>query len=157
MLLANCVRRINKINFTKCINKFISTSNGRCVAVASSSNSTENPINYCNGSLSNLTSTRRVFTSSYRHHNNHLWCSYRYYSNDTHHDKERKEDTDDDDLEGWNRKLPRFGDMYVSTPSVYLALKNALSILLIRSYFDHTFSRSEFLSGARQAVEVSCT
>ncbi|XP_055319516.1 uncharacterized protein LOC129577078 [Sitodiplosis mosellana] len=154
MLLANCVRRINKINITKCLNKSLGTSNRRCVAVASSSSSTENPLNFGNGSLPNLTSTRTVFTSSHRHHNNHLWCSHRYYSNDTQHGKDRKEDTDDDDLEGWSRKLPRFGDMYVSTPSVYLMLKNALSTLLIRSYFDQTFNRDEFLSGARQAVEV---
>lgn len=150
MLLANCVRRINKINITKCLNKSISTSGHHYLALAS--NSTKNPLNLANGSLPNLTSTS-VFTIS-QQHNDHLWCSHRFYSNDR-HDKDRKDETDEEeDLENWNRKLPRFGDMYVSVPSVYLMLKNALSTLLIRSYFDQTFNRDEFLSGCRQAVEV---
>lgn len=150
MLLANCVRRINKINITKCLNKSISTSDPRYLTVAS--NSTKNPLNFTNGSLPNLTSTS-VFTSS-NQHNDHHWYSHRFYSTDK-HDKDRKDETDEDeDLENWNRKLPRFGDMYVSVPSIYLILKNALSTLLIRSYFDQTFNRDEFLSGARQAVEV---
>lgn len=152
MLLANCVRRINKINFTKCLNKSLNTSNRRCFAVASSS--VKSPLNSANCSLPHLTSTATVFTSSHQHNDQLLWCCQRYYSNDRRNDKDTKDDTEDDDLESWNRKLPRFGDMYVSTPSVYLMLKNALSTLLIRSYFDQTFNKDEFLSGARQAVEV---
>lgn len=152
MLLANCVRRINKLNITKCLDKSISTWNGRCVAVASITTKSK-PVHFRNGLLPNLTSTA-VFTSAHHRHKEYLWFSHRSYSNGR-HDKDAKDDTDDDDLETWNRKLPRFGDMYVSTPSVYLMLKNALSTLLIRSYFDQTFNRDEFLSGARQAVEVS--
>lgn len=150
MLLANVVRRINKTEITKCFNKSINLTTRRGKTVVSN---VSKSIKLANGSLANVTSTA-VFTNAHQD-KGYLRESRRYYSSER-HTKERKNDADEDeDLENWNRKLPRFDDTYVSTPSVYLMLKNALSTLLIRSYFDQQFNREEFLSGARQAVEVN--
>lgn len=150
MLLANCVRRINKINITKCLNSSISRLDHRCVTVASS---TKNPANLANNSLPNLTSTS-LFTTASNQCIDQRWGSLRFYSNDA-KDKDKKNDTDDDDLENWSRKLPKFDVNYVSTPTIYFMLKNVLSTLLIRSYFDQQFNKSEFIAGARQAVQVN--
>lgn len=146
MLLSNCLRRINKIDIIKCLNK--SSSSRRWVAVARGTNS---PVNLANGSVPNVTSMT-VFTR----HNGNLSNGYRYYSSSG-GDKNTKNDTDDDNLENWNRQLPSFGGLYVFTPSPYLMLKNALSTLLIQSFFDQHFNKSEFLAGARQAVVVRFT
>lgn len=143
MLLTNCLRRINKINITKCLNKPLST---KC-CVAGVSNTTY-PVKLVNSSVSNVSSTA-LFTR----YNEHLSHSHRYYSSNG-GDKKATNDTDDDDLTNWHRQLPRFGDYFEVTPSLYLMLKNALSTLLIRSYFDQNFNKNEFLAGARRAVEV---
>lgn len=155
MLLANCVRRIYKINIAKCVNRTITTSEQRCVAVASS---TKNPVIFANTSLPNLTSTSLFTTASKRCITDRSWCSQRFYSNKT-QDKnkkndDKKDDTDDLDLDNWNRKLPRFEGDYFTSSSIYLWLKNAFSIFFIRSYFDNQFNKPEFLNGASQAVVV---
>lgn len=151
MLLANIVRRINKTEIQKCANKLIGSSTRRSKSVASNASNSLN-LAYC--SLPNVTSTA-VFTNVHNGKGAYLWANRRYYSSQR-NAKERKDDADDDDdLEHWNRKLPRFDGNYVGTPSIYLMLKNALSTLLIRSYFDQQFNREEFLSGARQAIEVN--
>lgn len=147
MLLANCLRRINKINITKCLNNSLGTTTKRCVA-AGASNMT-NPVKLVNSSVSNVSSTA-LFTRC----NENLSYSQRYYSSNGGDRKATNDTDDDDDLTHWNRQLPRFGDYFESTPTLYLMLKNALSTLLIRLYFDQNFNKSEFLSGARQAVEV---
>lgn len=150
MLLANCVRRINKIDIAKCVHKSISSYTRRPNAVASTNPA--RPVHFDGRSLPHLTSTTTLFTNHYQN-NGHLWCKHRYYTNNR-SGKERKDDSDDEDLEHWQRKLPRFDSFYHTTPSIYLMLKNALSTLLIRSYFDQQFNRDEFLSGAKQAVQV---
>lgn len=115
-----------------------------CVAGASNTN----PVKLVNNPVSNASSTA-LFTR----YNERFSPSQRYYSSNG-SDKKATNDTDDDDLTNWNRRLPRFGDHFEITPSLYLMLKNALSILLIRSYFDQNFNKNEFLAGARKAVEV---
>lgn len=70
-------------------------------------------------------------------------CANRCYSTDR-----------NDDLENWSRKLPSFGDVFVTTPTFYLMLKNALSAIFIRAMFDETFDRKEFLSGTKHAIQV---
>lgn len=151
MLLANCVRRINKIEIATCVNKSLNSFSCRHGGVASHS---VHSLHRESGTLPNVTSTKQtVFTKSHYQNNGQLCIQHRYYSS-SHNDKDRKYDSDDEDLENWQRKLPRFDNFYHTTPSVYLMLKNALSTLLIRSYFDQQFNRDEFLSGAKQAVEV---
>lgn len=148
MLLANCVRRINKIDISKCVNKSISSFTRQPNAVASHSANTVRLV--VNRSLPNVTSMTTLFTNHYQN-NGHLYGTHRYYSSNS-----RRDDSDDEDhLIHHQRQLPRFERYYKTTPSVYLMLKNALSTLLIRSYFDQQFNRDEFLSGAKQAVEVN--
>lgn len=140
MLLANCVRRISHSNIAKCLIQSNCTVSKRCIAIAGRS-----PAKLVE--LPNLTSTT-VFTSFQQRGNGH---DRRYYSSH----RNDKDDDADDDLDNWHRQLPPFDDGYLSKPSVYLMLKNALSALLIRSYFDENFNRKEFLDGARQAMEVT--
>lgn len=152
MLLANCVRRIKNPEISKYLKKSISSSVCRHVAVASHSINSSSLNSHL---LPNLTSTT-LFTNAHHQSNGNQWCSSRFYSNDS-NEKSKKQNAnvdDDDDLENWTRKLPPFGDDYIVKPTVYLWLKNALSTLLIRSYFDPNFNRDEFLSGAKQAVLV---
>lgn len=151
MLLANCVRRIKNPEIPKYLKKSISSSVRRHAAIARHS---INSSSLGSQLLPNLTSTT-LFTNTHQSTGNH-WCSSRFYSNDS-NEKSKKGNAnvdDDDDLENWTRKLPPFGDDYINKPTIYLWLKNTLSTLLIRSYFDPHFSREEFLSGAKQAVLV---
>lgn len=69
-------------------------------------------------------------------------------------DDDDSDDDDDDDEDDSERKLPRFDSSHLSTPSLYFMVKNTLSTLLIRSYFDQQFNRQEFLNGAKKAVQV---
>lgn len=152
MLLAKVVRRINKTNIPKCVNKSIKVSDRGHQSLASN---TLNSLHLANSPMQNVTSTV-VFTNGHRD-NCYLWANRRYYSSqrNTKENKNEAEDEEDEDLTNWNRKLPRFDDSYVGRPSIYLMLKNALSSLLIRSYFDQNFNREEFLSGSRHAIEVN--
>lgn len=140
MLLTKCVRQNNII---KCLNKsIISSTIRRGVAVTSITRN--KPQNLAKTAWPCSTSMA-MFKSSYQH--NLYQC--RYYSNES-NDQTKK----DDPINCSNPKISPFGDSFLVAPSIYLKLKNALSTLFIRSYFDETFNKNEFLAGAQHAVEV---
>lgn len=144
MFLANSVRRINKISIEKCLSNCLITP--KCSYMGLAHNSRELPGHSQQIYLNRITSTI-LFTKSNKQQRNQT----RYYTTD----RNDKYDDDDDDLDSWHRKLPSFGECYISTPSTYLMLKNKLSTLLIRSYFDSQFNKDEFLNGAKRAIEVT--
>lgn len=159
MLLANCVRRINQIQFTKCLLNSAATPKHLHSTVAGQS---MHSMHIDSTSMSHLTlltaKATNVFTNrSIQNNVGHFLCTHRCFSNhkrDANTHKHDSDDDDDDDMDNWHRKLPRFDGYHHSTPSIYLVVKNTLSTLLIRSYFDQQFNRKEFLDGAKQAVQV---
>lgn len=141
MFLAKSVRRINKISIEKCLSNYLITP--KCSYMGLACNSSD--LSSHQISLNHITSTI-LFTKSNKQQRNQT----RYYTTDR-----NDRDDDDDDLDSWNRKLPSFGESFISTPSTYLMLKNSLSTLLIRSYFDNQFNKDEFLNGTKRAIEVT--
>lgn len=163
MLLGNCVRRINKIQIVKCLTNSMATTKRLYVTVAGQTMHSMHLDNSTMPHLTSLTAKTTVFTNRLRNHGRpELVPStsppQRHYSSNKNNAKAQKDDSDDsdddDDMENWHRQLPKFDDSHHSTPSIYLVVKNALSTLLIRSYFDQQFNRQEFLDGAKQAVQV---
>lgn len=179
MLFGNCVRRINKIQFTKCLRKSPAATMallhvgvaGRCQSMQSMHlDSSAMP------HLTSLTAKSAVFTNHRLLQKNSgqpfvAICSHRRYSSGSDNNKHKNanarkqnndddndsESDDDDNMNDWDRQLPKFDSSHYSTPSIYFVVKNALSTLLIRSYFDQQFNRQEFLNGAKKAVQVQHT
>lgn len=166
------MRRINKIQFTKCLrNSQAATAQhlhvdvaGRCQAMQSMHlDSPTIP------HLTSLTAQSTVFTN-HRLQNSSgqkpfiAICAHRQYSTNSNNknknanarkdDEDSDSDDDDGSLNDWDRQLPKFDSSHYTTPSIYFVVKNALSTLLIRSYFDQQFNRQEFLNGAKKAVQV---
>lgn len=159
MLLGNCVRRINKIQITKCLRNSTATTKRLHVTVAGQSMHSMQLDSSSMPHLTSLTAKATVFTNRLQNNGNHfILCTHRHYSSNKNNANTRKDDDsdsdDDDDMENWNRKLPKFDRHHHATPSIYFMVKNTLSALLIRSYFDQQFDRQEFLNGAKKAVQV---
>lgn len=150
MLLGNCLRRISKIQYTKCFTNSTATTKRFHVIVSQSL------------PTSSLTANATVFTNHIQNcgdHHPHFVRrhGHRHYSsrkNNANAQNDYSDNEDDDNIANWSRKLPKFDGFYRRTPSIYLMVKNTLSALLIRSYFDQQFNRQEFLDGAKQAVQV---
>lgn len=159
MLFGNCVRRINKIQITKCFQNSVVTTKHLHVTMASRLQHSMHP-DRCSHTTASLTDKVSVFTNcpqNNRDRHQHIdLCGrgHRFYSSQKHNANADHED--DDDMVNWSRKLPKFDTKcdHHTTPSIYLMVKNTLSGLLIRSYFDQQFNKQEFLDGAKQAVQV---
>lgn len=129
MLRTNYVGHLNKLNLSKYVNNSLKITPTRFYMV-------DNRKNLINSSLPNLTSIIE-FNNIHRRHNDNFRCPCRSYSSN--HNEQ---------------KLPRFDDNYKFAPSFQLMIKNYLSIFLIRSFFDQSFNKQEFLDGASHAIEV---
>lgn len=169
-MFGNCVRRINQIQFTKCLrNSPAATAKRLHASVAGGGCQSMQPMHTYSSPiqphLTSLTAKTTVFTILRLQNNGggQSVCPQRHFSSNSSNknrnanarkDDDESDSDDDDDVEDWERKLPKFDNSHYSTPSIYFMVKNTLSTLLIRSYFDQQFSRQEFLTGAKKAVQV---
>lgn len=133
MLLSRLARNAQKTNSKQFLRNIENWAQCKHYSVIKPANVTKKADNNC---------SQLHLTSQYSRINS--FCSNKYYSTER-----------NDGLENWSRKLPSFGDAFVTTPSFYLMLKNSLSILFIQWMFDNQFNRKEFLSGTKRAIEVT--